>query len=135
MVVLDSSFLIAYYNARDAHHAAAARAMVQLLGGAWGTALLLEYVFLEVVTVLLARRNLETAAGVGRTLFDAREVAFVPCSELFFDTWTLFQHQAGRGLSLTDAAIVVAARREPPGRVLTFDADFREVDGVTVLPG
>lgn len=135
MVVLDSSFLIAYYNARDVHHAAAARAMVQLLSGAWGTALLLEYVFLEVVTVLLARRNLDTAVGVGRILLDAREVAFVPCSELFLDTWTLFQHQAGRGLSLADAAIVVAARREPPGRVLTFDAGFGQVDGVIVLPG
>lgn len=107
--------------------------MVQLLAGTWGRALLLEYVFLEVVTVLLARRGLDTASGVGRTLLDAREVTFVPCSDLFLDAWTLFREQRG-GLSLTDAAIVVAARDEAPGNVLTFDADFRTVTGVRPLP-
>ncbi|MGH7544624.1 MAG: type II toxin-antitoxin system VapC family toxin, partial [Gemmatimonadota bacterium] len=134
LVVLDSSFLVAYYNARDAHHAAAARAMVQLLAGVWGRALLLEYVFLEVVTVLLARRGLGTALTVGETLLAAREVEFVSCSDLFVDAWVVFREQAAGGLSLADAAIVWAARREAPGHVLTFDEDFRDVEGVTVLP-
>lgn len=134
MVILDSSFLVAYYNLRDLHHAAAARAMVQLLAGAWGRALLLEYVFLEVVTVLLARRGLETAVTVGETLLAAREVEFVPCSDLFLDAWVVFRDQVAGELSLADAAIVSAARRERPGHVLTFDEDFRGVAGVTVLP-
>ncbi len=57
MLLLDSSFLIAYHNTRDVHHAAAARAMPRIVAGEWGRAALLEYVFLEVVTVLLARRG------------------------------------------------------------------------------
>ena len=135
VVVLDSSFLIAYYNSRDAHHAAAARAMVQLLAGAWGRARLLEYVFLEVVTVLQARRDARTAASVGRTLLGAREIDFVPCSELFVEAWDTFRQQDDAGpLSFADAAIAVAARRESPGYVLTFDADFRRLNGVTVRP-
>lgn len=133
MVVLDSSFLIAYYNARDTHHAAAARAMVQLLAGAWGPAVLLEYVFLEVVTVLAARRDRATAVAVGGTLLEAREVTFVPCSERFLEAWDVFRGAAGR-LSFTDAAIVAAARDEQSTSVLTFDADFRDVDGVRVVP-
>ena len=135
MIVLDSSFLIAYYNPRDAHHAAAARAMVQLLSGVWGPALLLEYVFLEVVTVLRSRGGLDPAVEAGRWLLGAGEARFVPCSDLFLEAWALFQQQRGTALSLADAAIVVAARREAPGRILTFDADFRAVPGVTVLPG
>lgn len=135
MVVLDTSFLVGYHNERDAHHTAAARAMVQLLAGAWGPALLLEYVFLEVVTVLAVRRNVATAIRVGRTVLAAREITFVPCAELFQGAWALFQDQRGTTLSLADSAIVVAARREPPGRVLTFDTDFRALPGVTVLPG
>lgn len=135
MVVLDSSFLVAYYNARDAHHAAAARAMVQLLAGAWGRALVLEYVYLEVVTVLQARRGTATATAVGRTLVGAREVTFFPCSELFVEAWETFRRQEGPGpLSFADAAIVVAARRQQPGHVLTFDEDFRGLDGIIVLP-
>ena len=36
--------------------------MEQFLSGKWGRGLLLEYVFLEVVTVLLARRELSVVA-------------------------------------------------------------------------
>ena len=53
MIVLDSSFLIRFHNERDAHHSAACVLMEQFLAGAWGKGLLLEYVFLEVVTVLM----------------------------------------------------------------------------------
>lgn len=133
MVVVDSSFLIAYHNARDAHHGAAARAMVQLLAGSWGRALLLEYVFLEVVTVLSVRRDPSSAVRAGRTLLTAREVIFVPCTDVFLDAWGLFQEQRAP-LSFADAAIAVVARQRAEGRVLTFDAGFRTVDGLTLLP-
>ena len=53
MIVLDSSFLIGFYNERDAHHATARPLMDRFLAGEWGAGLLLEYVFLEVVTVLI----------------------------------------------------------------------------------
>lgn len=133
-VVLDSSFLIAYHNTRDVHHAAAARAMAHLVAGKWGRGLLLEYVFLEVVTVLLARRGLDVAIGVGTTLLRAEEVEFLPCSELFLDTLREFSEQPGTTLSFADAAIVVAARSKAQGRVATFDGGFRSVAGITVLP-
>ena len=134
MVVVDSSFLLAYYNTRDAHHAAASRAMVQLLAGSWGQGLLLEYVFLEVVTVLASRRDRAVASRVGATLLAARELRFLPCAELFLEAWRVFREEGGERLSFADAAIVVAARREAPGHVLTFDDDFRSVEGVSALP-
>jgi predicted nucleic acid-binding protein len=57
MIILDSSFLIGFHNSRDAHHEAARAAMPDLISGRWGEILLPEYVFLEVATVLLARRK------------------------------------------------------------------------------
>jgi predicted nucleic acid-binding protein len=134
MIVLDSSFLVAYHNARDVHHAAAARAMTSLLQGQWGQALLLEYVFLEVVTVLLARRGLAVASEVGTKLLQAREVDFVPCSELFVEALETFREQPAERLSFTDAAIVAVARRETQGFIATFDADFRGLEGISVVP-
>jgi predicted nucleic acid-binding protein len=68
MMVLDSSFLVAYHNRRDVHHGAAAATMERLVAAEWGPALLLEYVLLEVVTVLLARRGLDVAVRVATTL-------------------------------------------------------------------
>lgn len=108
--------------------------MVHLTGGKWGQALLLEYVFLEVVTVLRARRDLETAATVGTVLLHAREVDFVACSELFLEAFAGFRKQGERELSFVDAAILAVARRHRPGFIATFDEDFRGQEGVTLVP-
>ena len=134
MVVLDSSFLIAYHNRRDVHHAAAASVMGRLAGGAWGPALLLEYVFLEVLTVLLARRGLDVASKVGDLLLRARDVEFVPCSDIFLAALESFRTQRTGALSFTDAAIVTVARAMAGGVVATFDNDFRGIDGITTIP-
>lgn len=136
MIVLDSSFLIAYHNRDDAHHASASSVMDRLLAAEWGRAVLPEYVFLEVVTVLAARRDLRTAVEVGDTLLRAREVDFVPCSAHFQAAFERFRAQAEERLSFTDAAIVVLARQvSGDGHVATFDADFRAIEGVAAVPG
>lgn len=133
-VVVDSSFLIAWYNSRDGHHAAATRGMAMIASGKWGRALLLEYVFLEVVTVLLARLGAPGAIEVGRRLLEVDELEFVPCSEFFGDAVREFSAQRTSTLSFTDATIAVAARARAGGRVATFDSDFRGLPGLTVLP-
>jgi predicted nucleic acid-binding protein len=133
VIVLDSSFLVAFHNAGDVHHAAAEHLMKRLLDGEWGPALLLEYVFLEVVTVLRMRLDLPTAASVGETLLRAREVEFVPCSEVFLQAFDVFRLERGTTLSFADAAITAVARRHPPGFVATFDADFEGLEAVTVV--
>lgn len=134
MIVLDSSALVAYHNARDVHHEAAVEVLREIVDGRWGRALLLEYVVLEVATVLLARRGLATAVNAVRALLDAREVEYVPCSDLFSATLETFAGQQAPALSFTDAAIVVAARRAG-APVATFDGDFRAVPGIAVVPG
>jgi len=50
-----------------------------------GEAVLVEYVFLEVVTVVRARSGKDAAMAVAKQLLQAREVEFIPCSELFLD--------------------------------------------------
>lgn len=130
MIVLDSSFLIGFYNERDAHNATARRLMERFLAGEWGRGLLLEYVFLEVVTVLLVRRNLGVAGRVGKLLLEAKELDFVPCSDLFFDAFELFTRQRNTRLSLADAAIAHLARTRAGGRVLTFDEELGTLPGV-----
>jgi predicted nucleic acid-binding protein len=135
VIVLDSSFLIAFHNSRDVHHERAKKVMAELLDGRWGHGLLLEYVFLEVMTVLLARRGLDVASAVAEVLLGAREVDFVPCSEIFLDTVEIFRSQRGPRLSFADAAIVQVARRRTDGLVATFDHDFLGVDGISVVPG
>jgi predicted nucleic acid-binding protein len=130
VIVLDSSFLIAFHNERDSQHEAARGLMREFLGGRWGKGLLPEYVFLEVVTVLLLRRDLATAIRTGRLLLEAQELEFVPCSDVFLETVQLFGSQKNTSLSFADAAIAVIARSRADGQVLTFDAEFRKMKGL-----
>lgn len=134
MVVLDSSFLIAFHNRRDVHHRAATEVMEEVVAGRWGQGLLLEYVFLEVVTVLLMRRDHRLAAQVGTLLLNASEIDFVPCSDFFLDTLDVFRDQPAGQLSFTDAAIVAAARRHRAEAVATFDRDFAGLEGIRAIP-
>lgn len=134
MIVLDTSFLVAFHNTRDGHHASARPVMDEIVAGKWGRALLLEYVFLEVTTVLLVRRNLDVASSVASILLQAREVDFVPCSEFFFDTLETFRNQSGTEFSFADAAIIAAARRYDAFSIATFDREFAKLKGFTVVP-
>jgi len=134
VIVLDSSFLVAYHNSRDAHHEAAAAAMAEFLNGKWGQGLLLEYVFLEVVTVLMARRGARVASGVASLLLSARELDFVPCSELFVDAVETFQRQTRTRLSFVDATIVNVARERADGLVATFDRELARTRGIKAIP-
>lgn len=108
--------------------------MGRLLEGEWGEALLPEYVFLEVATVLARRRSLGTAVAVCETLLQAREVEFVPCSGIFLDAFSVFRVQQSRGLSFADAAIVAVARRRNAAFIATFDLGFVGLEALTVVP-
>jgi predicted nucleic acid-binding protein len=135
VIVLDSSFLVAYHNSRDTHHEKAAAVMADLLGGRWGQGLLLEYVFLEVVTVIMARRDVAVASTVAGVLLEARELELVPCSGLFLESVETFRSQRDTRLSFVDAAIVNVARASADGHVATFDRDFAGLQGISVIPG
>jgi predicted nucleic-acid-binding protein len=86
--------------------------MSRFLAGTWGKGLLPEYVFLETVTVLLVRRDLDTAIRVGQLLLEAQELEFVPCSDLFLDAVDAFAAQKNTRLSFADSAIAVIAKRK-----------------------
>ena len=108
--------------------------MNDLARGKWGRALLLEYVVVEVATVLLIRRNLNVACSVASILLKAREIDFVPCSELFVDTLETFRNQVGTELSFVDAAMIAAAHRYQARHIATFDREFARLKDITVVP-
>jgi predicted nucleic acid-binding protein len=133
VLVLDTSFIIAFHNRRDVHHGGATAVMERFLDGEWEGGLLLEYVLLEVATVVQAKVDHPSALEVVDRLLGASELKFLPCSELFLPTLETFRTQGSRGLSFVDSAIATAARRHPPGFVATFDRGFGGVPGVSPI--
>lgn len=134
MIVLDSSFLIAFHDELDNHHRSARAAMDRLLDGAWGKGLLLDHIFIEVVTVLKRKRSNRLALYAGAELWKARELDFVATSDLFRPIWNQFQADYLSNLSFVDHAVALTATQRAGGKVLTFDKAFREIPGIVVLP-
>lgn len=134
MIVLDTSLLVAHLNPHDRHHQAAADIMTQFLEGEWGDGVLLEYVFLELVTVIQVRIDHGTAVRVADQMMAAAELVFIPCSDVFLPSLETFRAEGQRGLSFADAAVVTVARKVADGRVGTFDRGFEGVGGVSVIP-
>ena len=108
--------------------------MSRLLRGEWGPAILSEYVFLEVVTVLLLRQSLATAVEVGQILLSAREIEFVPGADVFLESWQIFRDQQRTKLSFTDAAILSIARLKNADAIATFDRSLARASGRQIVP-
>lgn len=132
MIVVDSSFFIAFYNERDANHATASLLMRDFIDGRWGKGLLLEYVFLEVVTVLLLRVNRAASTEVARILLESEELEFVPCSAFFTEIVNRFTTQVRTRLSFVDMAIAIIAEKQTDGLVLGFDKEFNRISGISL---
>lgn len=134
MIVLDSSVLVAYFNSRDGNHAKAKSLLESVVAGTWGKAILLEYVFLETVTVLKLKYSPLGAIQAGEHLRRVHQLDFLPSSDLFRSAWKEFQSDQTTRLSFVDHAIAIAARQRAGGKVLTFDDSFRQLPGITVEP-
>jgi len=85
-----------------------------------------------VATVLLVRRELGVAARLSQILLGAKELEFVPCSDLFSETLKIFLGQTGTRLSFADAEISYVAQRRAEGLILSFDDEFRKIPGIRV---
>jgi hypothetical protein len=75
--------------------------MERFLAGEWGTGLLLEYVCLEVVTVVMLRLELAAAVRFGRILLEAEELEFAhPAQILSSKRWMAFPGKTGPASAL-----------------------------------
>lgn len=133
-IVLDASLLIAVRNERDMHHRTSLQVMDRILEGAWGQALLPEYVVVEVTSTILKKGGLDAAVRAAEDMLLAEEFEFVPCSEFFLPAHQAFTAQTGTELSIPDQAIMAIARQRGADRVATFDRGFRKVRGLKTVP-
>lgn len=108
--------------------------MDELREGIWGQGLLLEYVFIEYVTVVQRRIDHATALQIGQQLRRARELQFVQSADVFDMGFDVFRTQGNLGLSFIDAAVVATALHVADGHVASFDLAFGQVEGITRVP-
>lgn len=130
VLLLDTSVLVAAHNEDEGHHAAAKRLLEAIAADRWDAVLLHEYVFLELVTVLAARRSFQVAVRAGEALLTSSKVELVASSEDFSAVWETFRGQPRGKLSFADAALVSLARTRKATHIATFDKDLLRASGL-----
>jgi predicted nucleic acid-binding protein len=134
-ILVDSSAWIALVRANDLYHSQA-RSRFNHLKQQRAKLFISEYIFLEVVTVLLMRVGPVDALSIGRLLQNSQIVQFLYIDpELVNKTWQVFQTQAmdpNRQASFTDCSSVVLIQEHRLDHIFTFDRVFERL-GLPIL--
>ncbi|MBS7610322.1 type II toxin-antitoxin system VapC family toxin [Candidatus Bathyarchaeota archaeon] len=133
MILLDSSVIVAYSNEADENHEKALQVVKDLDRGKYGTPVITDYIFDEVVTVMLIRtKNLEKASELGGTLLNSTLLLRID-EHLFSLAWSIFKEQRKPTFSFTDCTSIAVCRANGISNIATFDEDFQKLDGCTIV--
>lgn len=128
MIFLDSSLIVAYLNEADENHAKALQIVKDIDRSKYGTSVITDYIFDEVVTVMLVRiKNLEKVSEAGEILLNSN-LLFRIDENLFNSAWGIFREQQKPRFSFTDCTSIAICRTNGISKIATFDEDFQELE-------
>lgn len=125
--LLDTSFLLAYYNKDDALHARA-KALAEKLRG--DEQIITDYILAEFLNVATHRTSKARATQFAKQLLGSD--ASVPLTNARTLNYALRIWDKKHKLSFTDATLVAHAINEE-ARIATFDNEFKHVPGIRVV--
>ena len=133
MILLDSSLIIAYSNKSDVNHEKAIKIMKDVDRGRYGTPVITDYIFDEVVTVMLLKtKNLLEVVKLGETLINAT-LLFRVDENVFKLAWEIFKKQSKPRFSFTDCTNIATCRLYGITTIATFDKGFKGLKELNVV--
>ena len=131
MIMLDTSFVVAYYNTRDQNHDVAVK-IAKILANQNSELYITDYIFGEIVTVSFVKlKNLRKAIHIGKTILESCNLLHVE-KGIFEHAWRIFSEQKLR-LSFVDCATIATMESQKIQKIATFDGDFSKIKGIEVL--
>lgn len=133
MIILDTSFIVSYYNTRDENHKKAVELMKDIVNRKYGNLYITDYIFDEGVTVILIRlKSLSRTIEIGESIRKSTEMIEIE-KDIFEKAWKLFKEQSGTALSFTDCTTLNVMKAKDVKNIVTFDEDFKRVKGINVI--
>jgi predicted nucleic acid-binding protein len=127
---VDTSGWYAFLNSRDPLH----RRVAEILAAPDIALATSSFVFDELITLVQARIDHQTAVRIGDTLRGPSGVEILRITEdLEAAAWDLFRKRRGRGYSFTDCTSFVLMRELDLRDAVALDAHFAQ-EGFRVLP-
>ena len=133
MILLDTSFLVAFEVDMDSNHEKASNLMDKIIRNEFGTALLSDYIFDETVTVTFHKtKKLNSAIKAGTSIRNSFGIEKINDKD-FDETWVLFRNQKSTKLSFTDCTNLAVMKRMNIRNIATFDEEFTRINNVNVV--
>ena len=139
-VAVDTNVIVGTTSQRDSQHAKAAQAISSAVASGV-TLVYFDCVITEAISVLARRAEEQKRSDVFSSQLDvlfaqapvSSWVRLFPKIELWFDDIIALMRQTTGQLNFNDALIVVACRELGITTLLSFDADFDRIEGLTRL--
>lgn len=137
IIFVDTSFLFAYYNSEDKHHYSArdyfdnvVKSQTYPLGF-----LLTDYIFDELISLILVRTNNKTQAiFTGNSILNSQTLNLIYLKEeTISKAWTKFCRYLDKEWSFTDCTSMVFMEENGLQKVACFDDHFKQA-GFSPVP-
>ncbi len=130
-ILMDASVFCAYANLKDVHHSHSKQIIEDVVSGKYGDAVITDYIFDEIVTVVARKVHKEKAIQIGKFLLSS-EVILTRVNTLVFEkAWEVFNGTAN--LSFTDCTCVAFMQLFEVKKIATFDKEFGKIGGVEIV--
>ena len=130
-ILIDASVFCAYANLKDVYHSHSKQIIGDVVSGKYGDAVITDYIFDEIVTVVARKVHKEKAIQIGKFLLSS-EVILTRVNTLVFEkAWEVFNGAAD--LSFTDCTCVAFMRLFEVKKIATFDKEFRKMGGIEIV--
>lgn len=132
MIILDTSFIISFYNIKDENHKRALKLMQKLIDEKYGEICLTDYIFDECVTVLFIRlKDFEKTVQISEVI--KKIINYKVDEDIFEGAWNIFREQKETKFSFTDCTILALMQEKRIMNIATFDEDFKKNKEINVI--
>jgi uncharacterized protein len=119
----DTSAIYAYINRKDPAH----EEVKQAVGRARGGLVISNYVFDEIVTLVLSRLGHSAAVHIGNVLMNSPQIErHMISAQDELNAWVLFSERRDKKYSFTDCASFILMRRLGLRKCIATDDHFRQ---------
>jgi len=133
MIVLDTSFIVSYFNERDENHTKATELMESVANLKFGPIYMTDFIFDETVTISFIRlKSLAKAVEIANYLLKSLRIIEVEKTD-FYKAWEIFKKQKNTDFSFTDCTTISVMRDNEIKNIATFDEDFQRIKVINVV--
>ncbi len=130
-IFIDASVFCAFANERDIHHKKAVKIIDDIIRSKYGKQVTTDYVFDELIAVIMRRTSREIAKEFGTNLLNSEIFIAKIDSGTFQKAWEFFKNT--ENFNFTDCTILSFMVSFEMKKLATFDKEFKKIDWLEII--